>query len=182
MKRIKSQYLALVAVLLSPMAANADLIGLNVGIGYTDQNANTLDFVIVGAGFEYVDGDGSNLANSIPGGFGVFDYIDIGADFIEIAFNLSINAGASPAAFTFSGLTGLFSASLFSSQIPTITASDLTFAGDTLTLDVGNQTPANYNPAAVVRIAVQTVPEPGTLVLFGIGLAAMGLARRRKTA
>ena len=32
----------------------------------------------------------------------------------------------------------------------------------------------------VGHFLVQTVPEPGTLALFGIGLAGMGLARRRK--
>ena len=34
----------------------------------------------------------------------------------------------------------------------------------------------------ITEVKYSTVPEPGTLALFGIGLAGMGLARRRKQA
>lgn len=159
-------------------SANASLIGTYVHIGYVDNNADTLDTVFVTDGFEFTNGDGSNLANSVPGSLGVFEYIDIGADFIEIAFNLSINVGASPAYFTFSGLDGVIGASLFSSDIPTITAADLSLVGDILTIDVGNQDPANYSPAAIVRIAL-AIPEPASLALVGLGLLALGFSRRR---
>lgn len=172
------RFVLLPMAMLVTISANASLIGDTVNIGYVDNNANTLDSVVVSNLLEYTPGDGSNLAASVPGSIPVFDFIDIGADYIEIGFLLSVNAGASPAAFTFSSLDHLISASLISSDIASITSADLSFSGDTVVIDVGNQTPANYNPVAVVRIGLE-IPEPGTALLFLTGLLGAGFARRR---
>ena len=52
------------------------------------------------------------------------------------------------------------------------------------TMDVAGPLPINdryFGPAMrFLAVPVLAVPEPGTLALFGIGLAGMGLARRRK--
>jgi len=67
---------------------------------------------------------------------------------------LGLGFGASPATTTFTGFTSLISLA--------VTSSDGAFpVMDDLTLST-------------------SVPEPGTLALLGIGLAAMGLSRRRR--
>ena len=55
--------------------------------------------------------------------------------------------------------------------------SALASIGDPLNL---NQQPFSVTLTAPTGIHPVSVPEPGTLALFGIGLAGMGLARRRK--
>lgn len=54
---------------------------------------------------------------------------------------------------------------------------------DTIVGESGIATGASgHGPAEFTRSVPVSVPEPGTLALLGIGLAGMGLARRRKAA
>ena len=56
------------------------------------------------------------------------------------------------------------------------------FAYQALTTASGNSTVGNFIDAADfgVGIAVQNIPEPAVLALMGLGLAGLGLSRRRK--
>ena len=197
MTRTKSTYLALIAVLLSPMAANAtqiftDLASFDAAVGgstvvdtYDDFTVftipsfpldrglyviNELNPVIAfagGSGAQNVDGTG-HLIFGFGDPAGTFDF---DAPIQALAFeyittgspkDLEVMVGGFTSVLT-STTTAQFFGVIFDTPQSTIRFENL--AG------VGNIGFDN------LRIAV---PEPGTLALLGIGLAGMGLARRRR--
>ncbi len=176
MTRTRSTYLAVVAALLSPMAANADLI--------------TYDFTATAP-------DGP-LAGTVESGSFSFDssIIPAGGGWLFLDDLLSV------VEFTWNG-TDYTEATANTGQMGFLSSGELEFAffgnscGDgycdirpgyddwTVDTEFGLQysvAGGDYLWFGSVSAALRetTVPEPGTLALFGIGLAAMGLARRRK--
>ena len=195
--RTRSAYLALLAVLLSPVAANADpiLVGDNEWRQVTDTVGFTWDQLITvcNPGTGVCDGsiDGVDFTgwwwaslNDIEGLFATLTPFSEGlyyeADsewapaFLDLFAPTQITAeqalieGLSREQYQSATFTGL----LFDAFDPS--AEDLV-----VTRSTANDGDAFRVGAWLFRTATP-VPEPGTLALFVIGLAGIGLARRRK--
>ena len=176
MTRTKSIYLALVAVLLSPMAANADFIGETLTIEWHFSTLGSIiatETGVVGGGIEFVERLGGS---NVDVGSTTIDFF--GADatsyatgaFNGFVFTDALNAMADFVGISISSQTGYTGFDLLDINV-TADRIEVNFAG-VGSIDLANQ----------VQLTVQfaSVPEPGTLALFGIGLLGMGLARRRK--
>ena len=193
MKRTKSNYLALLAVVLSPMAANADVVD------FEDVAVSTGTFV---GGYPYsvssngcdvagTDATWSGLENGYDGSdngtthfFGSDVTMTCGGTFDLISFDLGVdwNILASPLLVR----VDLFYAAGGSNWVTAPVGPDFGFS----TWSAG---PTSFGLSSVVfstdgtlfsvdNLVVRAVPEPGTLALLGIGLLGMGAARRRKKA
>ena len=172
MTRTKSTYLALLAVLLSPMAANATLIELEAVIDGAQANAGA-GTGSTGTGFAAITfDDATSLLNWNISWSGLLGTLTVAhfhgaalpnqnaavqVSFLDIApGNPSIGSTTITAGQAADLLNGLWYINIHSTLHP----------GGEIRGQVGRVT--------------ATVPEPGTLALFGIGLAGMGLMRRRK--
>jgi hypothetical protein len=187
MKRAKSTILALVTVLLSPMAANADLIFSDVGF-----TSNSVTFTI--------DGD---LSGSTPGDNIQFSIQYLGDLLVNLAFGANSWSGPVFDSTTIlkSGNTGLFTSTWgytwshytksLAGAVATNRTITVTLAADYLNTATTNGQIrfvwGNGSSGFQSRILstfdatiVNSVPEPGTLALFGLGLFGIGLTRRRK--
>ena len=210
MTRIKNKYLALLAVLLSPIAANATVIDINGGVAAFDSRDFTLGWTFT-----------VNSAFSIDG-LGLWDEGADGFDFVEgyqvalwsssgdiLAQAIVDNTSTATASSNADGLwmftdiatlllnPGDYTIGYFrpgnSDQWRFATSSvdvfaDITFGerveqiGNSLMLPtrVTGNSDGHFGPN--MRLTSADVPEPGTLALIGIGLAAFGFVRRRKPA
>ncbi|MDJ0941678.1 MAG: PEP-CTERM sorting domain-containing protein [Woeseiaceae bacterium] len=196
MTKTKSTYLALVAVLLSPMAANADVIitvdqvGDDVvfdisgsldltgseflgGIGYSD------GFISGGSNWYIASGDGSNVDNYamtfFDGPFGTSGtFFSNPSSVFGDDFFIWGNAGNIAQVGVAVGYESgdainsgmIFADATIASLFMTEGTYNYGIANDTITLIIGG---------------VRAVPEPGILALLGIGLFGIGLARRRRS-
>ena len=177
MTRIKSTFLALVAALLSPMAANADLFTFTYEFEEGD---------IVVASF-----DGTQAGNFITDLLNIsvqLNGVNIGTpfDFVALGYDGSWTSPATVAIDGVGSNFGFFTPDLagYTAYFYIIPWCNADCQGDNST---GVQTyfnesytylyNGNYNSG---NWQVTAVPEPGTLALFGIGLFGMGIARRKK--
>ena len=197
MTKTKSTYLALLAVLLSPMAANAGVITIDFD-GLEEAGNNLIGL----AGGTYSeDGFTISAGNLFYAQQGNGDYAG------SAGVHARITNGVINMVFTAGG--SLFGVSSIDLSIlnPNGVSPDVTFTGDLfgggtvmqtfsvnafgfvtnafssafsgLTALRWQQGTGEFNAHQFDNI-VARVPEPGTLALLGIGLAGMGLARRKK--
>jgi hypothetical protein len=207
MTKTRSTYLALVTILLSPMAANADLIqytGVGVEAGGGISLGDTISIL-----FDYDSSTGFQSGS----GPGQISYVGALSNFNIVTTaaipTTVLSSSVSVANVNFFGFEGyVVNMSFGNSTFLNITL-PFDIAGTSLalpsTLPSSNQIDLSrlgtINAFAAAGIHLQyldgaeqvqfarfdfgpiaSVPEPGTFALFGIGLAAMGLSRRKKKA
>lgn len=178
MKQLKSLISAL--VLLSPLSANAGLIGTEVGCSITptpfwvcDQPSN-----VVGAGAEFE----LQLPQS-PDNFGLS--VDISDSSIQISSikNTIFGLGAGELLTLSFDVDVLGISNFVASNVSVISLSSISFIDNMLSIDLNNG--ATWDVGSYVSFDIDTatasVPEPGTLMLMGLGLAGIGFSRKKKS-
>ena len=192
MQRLK--YLALITVLAATGPASAGLLGQQVDgsltfngspntfdptngavpTGYLNETGTTVTIQEPAIEFGYEDGANRDTANFTDTTLTI-------RDLVKISSSVSGQSN-DPFEMTFTSvIPGLFaSISLISDDFsPVLTSYSLT--GDAITIDwAGGPVTVGQDFVAVFNIETNAVLEPPTLVLMGVGLAGMGLGKRRR--
>jgi hypothetical protein len=209
MTRTRSTFLALVAVLLSPMAANADVILEEtfddpLGSFYTDwlgTNSNIGSYYLSSGQNCDPDHRGNN-----PEGLWISGNQSCGGgvtgSLVEIIFDSAF--GSSLTALSF-GIEAFVQLEIFAYDMSDALLGSAVFSGGSFGFDHADifsisstngisrfvldssaygagQVSGNTSVDNFSATTSTSVPEPGTLALLGIGLLGMGAARRRKKA
>jgi hypothetical protein len=183
MGKIRIKYLALLTVFLSPISANADLIGDTVTMDWLANGdpcplCSSVDVVV-----EVGNGD---IASPNP------TVLDVNVESSSILIDiLTTGIGSFTYPDNFNGLivssldwvddpSGFISDVLFSTDILDFDPNRITFDGHSVSVNFASLSIVTGQFITLDLVTSHSVPEPGTLALLGLGLAGMGIARRRR--
>lgn len=161
--------------------AMAGLVGDTVGCTITPTPfwVCSAPTAVVGAGAEFE----LHIPGSTNFGFGV----DLGSTSIKVAsivnnlFGLGANELLTLSSLDAGGpITGITNLTI--SGVTGLNASAITWTGDSITIDLDHGTSWSVGSFVSFDIVTGTVPEPGSLALGGLALAALGWSRRRRAA
>lgn len=174
MKSLRKTYLAALAVLLSPMAANADVIGYDITVSGNWFDTNGTPY-------------GMPLSSVLNGSI----IVDNSLTGIAALVSFSLTTGAK--VWTEAEFVGSIVADLVFDSFGELTQFSLNafedgsvgsmyiYSNNTFAVNENSERSlSNACNSCVSFSRAASVPEPGTLALLGLGLAGIGFAKRKK--